>query len=66
MPINQFSSLPTLMPVLGSGTSAQPFDTTQDYDRFLTRMRDYVVWSDQAITNMREGLSAKASPIRAS
>jgi uncharacterized protein (DUF885 family) len=56
VPINQFSSLPTLMPVLGSGSSAQPFETTQDYDRFLNRMRDYVVWSDQAITNMREGL----------
>jgi uncharacterized protein (DUF885 family) len=26
-PINQFQSLPTLMPVLGSGSSAQPFAT---------------------------------------
>jgi uncharacterized protein (DUF885 family) len=56
-PINQFQSLPTLMPVLGSGSSAQPFATAQDYDRFLKRMRDYVVWSDQAITNMRKGLA---------
>lgn len=56
VPVNQFSSLPTLMPVLGSGTSAQPFATAQDYDRFLARMRDYVVWSDQAIANMREGM----------
>lgn len=56
LPINQFSSLPTLMPVLGSGTSAQPFATAQDYQRFLDRMRDYVVWSDQAIVNMRKGL----------
>ena len=43
------------MPVLGSGESAQPFAMTQDYDRFLKRMQDYVVWSDQAIANMREG-----------
>jgi uncharacterized protein (DUF885 family) len=56
VPINQFSSLPTFMPVLGSGTSAQPFHTTQDYERFLQRMREYIVWSDQAVTNMREGL----------
>ena len=56
VPINQFSSLPTLMPVLGSGVSAQPFQTTQDYERFLHRMREYIVWSDQAITNMREGM----------
>jgi uncharacterized protein (DUF885 family) len=57
VPINQFQSLPTLMPVLGSGTSAQPFATTADYDRFLRRMHDYTVWSDQAITNMRKGLA---------
>jgi uncharacterized protein (DUF885 family) len=56
VPINQFQSLPTLMPVLGSGTSAQPFATAADYDKFLRRMRGYVVWSDQAITNMRKGL----------
>ena len=56
-PINQFQSLPTLMPVLGSGTSAQPFATTADYERWLGRMRDYIVWSDQAITNMRKGLT---------
>ena len=57
VPINQFQSLPTLMPVLGSGSSAQPFATAADYDRFLGRMRDYIVWSDQAITNMRKGLA---------
>jgi uncharacterized protein (DUF885 family) len=57
VPINQFQSLPTLMPVLGSGSSAQPFATAADYDRFLSRMRDYIVWSDQAITNMRKGLA---------
>ncbi|MGH8175556.1 MAG: DUF885 domain-containing protein [Steroidobacter sp.] len=56
LPVNQFQSLPALMPVLGSGESAQPFATTGDYERFLKRMRDYVVWSDQAITNMREGM----------
>jgi uncharacterized protein (DUF885 family) len=56
-PINQFQSLPTLMPVLGSGTSAQPFATAADYDKFLRRMRGYIVWSDQAITNMRRGLA---------
>lgn len=56
LPVNQFQSLPALMPVLGSGESAQPFATTQDYERFLARMRDYLVWSDQAIANMREGM----------
>jgi uncharacterized protein (DUF885 family) len=59
VPVNQFQSLPALMPVLASGESAQPFRNAADYDRFLKRMRDYVVWSDQAITNMREGLRRK-------
>jgi uncharacterized protein (DUF885 family) len=58
VPVNQFSSLPTLMPVLASGTSAQPFRNVEDYERFLARMRDYVVWSDQAIVNMRKGLGS--------
>jgi uncharacterized protein (DUF885 family) len=57
IPVSQFQSLPTLMPVLGSGTSAQPFATAADYDRFLARMRDYIVWSDQAIVNMRKGMA---------
>ena len=61
VPINQFQSLPTLMPVLGSGSSAQPFATAADYDRFLGRMRDYIVWSDQAIVNMRKGLAQKVT-----
>ena len=61
LPISQFQSLPTLMPVLGSGTSAQPFATTADYEHFLTRMRGYIVWSDQAITNMRKGLAQHLS-----
>lgn len=60
-PINQFQSLPTLMPVLGSGSSAQPFATAADYDRFLKRMRDYIVWSDQAIVNMRKGLAQQVT-----
>ena len=56
LPINQLFSVPNLMPLLGSGTSAQPFNTVQDYENFLARMADYVVWSDQAIVNMREGI----------
>jgi uncharacterized protein (DUF885 family) len=56
LPITQLFSLPNLMPVLGSGTGAQPFNTTRDYENFLARIADYVVWSDQAIANMREGI----------
>lgn len=56
LPVSQIFSLPSLMGMLGSGTSAQPFATAQDYDKFLSRMSDYVAWSDQAIINMRAGV----------
>lgn len=59
LPLNQMGSLATLMPVLGSATNAQPFATVEDYHEFLARMDDYVVWSDQAIVNMREGIRHK-------
>jgi uncharacterized protein (DUF885 family) len=56
VPVSQFFSIPSLMGMLGSGTSAQPFANAADYDKFLKRMNDYVAWSDQAIVNMREGV----------
>ena len=56
LPIDQMFSISTLMPVLASASSAQPFRDAKDYDRFLARMNEYITWSDQAITNMREGM----------
>jgi uncharacterized protein (DUF885 family) len=57
LPINQAGSLVTFMPSLGSGKSAQPFDTVEDYERWLKRLDGMVVWMDQAIANMREGIA---------
>ena len=34
LPINQAGSLLTVMPALGSGTNAQPFETVADYERW--------------------------------
>ncbi len=56
LPIDQLYSLPSVFAQFGSGTSAQPFATVEDYDNFLGRMRDFSTWADQAITNMREGM----------
>ena len=56
LPINQAGSLLTLMPALGSGTNAQPFGTVQDYEEWLKRLDGLVVWMDQAIVNMTEGV----------
>jgi uncharacterized protein (DUF885 family) len=55
LPIDQFGGLINAMPALGSGTNAQPFATVRDYDNWLDRLDDFVVWMDQAIVNMREG-----------
>lgn len=55
-PINQFYSMPNFMAQLGSGSSAQPFETVADYENWLSRMDDFTVWVDQAIGNMRRGM----------
>jgi uncharacterized protein (DUF885 family) len=55
LPINQAGSLLTVMPALGSGTNAQPFDTVADYEHWLKRLDGLAVWMDQAVVNMREG-----------
>lgn len=57
IPVDQMSSLSMLMPILGSATNAQPFNTAADYDKFLRRMDGYIAWSDQAIANMRKGIA---------
>ena len=55
LPIDQIGSLINVMPTLGSGTNAQSFATVRDYENWLRRLDDFVVWMDQAIVNMREG-----------
>lgn len=57
MPINQFTALTLTLPQLGSGTSAQPFKTKEDYEKFMQRMKSFSEWSDSAIANMRKGIS---------
>jgi uncharacterized protein (DUF885 family) len=55
LPLNQFGGLPQTMAQLGSGTSAQPFASTRDYENWLKRVDGFAVWVDQAIVNMRRG-----------
>jgi uncharacterized protein (DUF885 family) len=56
LPVNQFFSLPNFFAQLGSGTSVQPFETYEDYEKFLGRAEGFAVWIDQAIANMRIGM----------
>ena len=55
-PINQFYSTLNSFVQLGSGTSVHPFKTVKDYDDWLSRIDGFVVYADQAIENMQEGL----------
>jgi uncharacterized protein (DUF885 family) len=56
MPVNQMFSLPIFFVQMGSPGGLTPFNTAEDYDKFLSRIDDFVVWMDQAVTNMREGI----------
>lgn len=58
LPIDQFRSTANFFVMLGSGSSAQPFTTVQDYENFLKRMDGFTAWVEQAIVNMREGVEA--------
>src|SRR5210317_401966 len=42
--INQFNSLHLIIGQFASGASAQPFKTVEDYNNWLKRLDDYVVW----------------------
>ena len=57
LPLNQFYSFANLAAQLGSGTSAQPFRTVQQYERWLRRAAQLPALFDQAIVNMREGIA---------
>lgn len=56
MPVNQFTSTPALIGQLGTGTSAQPFNTVKDYDNWLNRLTAFVPWIDTCIANFNKGI----------
>ncbi len=57
-PINQFRSFANYFVQLGSGKGLHPFETVKDYEDFLSRTDDFVVYIDTAILNMQEGAAA--------
>lgn len=56
MPLNQFTNLAGTWATLGSGGSAQPFNTLADHEAWLQRADEIPVVVDQMIANMREGM----------
>jgi uncharacterized protein (DUF885 family) len=56
LPVNQFGGA-TFYVQLASGQSIQPFRNTKDYEDFLKRTDRFLVYLEQAVTNMREGVT---------
>ncbi|MCI0571185.1 MAG: DUF885 domain-containing protein [Myxococcaceae bacterium] len=57
LPFNQFYSTPNSFVQMGSGNGLHPFKKVKDYDDWLKRVDGLVAWTEQAITNMREGMA---------
>jgi len=57
VPVDQFSGLHLTLAQLGSGTSAQPFQTVQDYDNWLQRAAAYAPAVDAMMADMRTGIA---------
>ena len=61
LPIDQFDGgLAMELPSYGDGTGSQPFETPDDYERWIRRAQAFPIWVDAAIAAMREGVSRAA------
>ncbi len=66
-PVDQFVfSFPTKFATLGSGAGFVPFNTEKDYRDFISRMKGFQTWVDQAIVNMKKGVTQNNTNPRAS
>ncbi|PKH53654.1 DUF885 domain-containing protein [Shewanella sp. Choline-02u-19] len=59
MPMNQFYSTVISMVQLGSGESAQPFQTVEDYRNWEKRLKGFIEWMKMAQVRMNEGIESK-------
>ncbi|MBR9729291.1 DUF885 domain-containing protein [Shewanella intestini] len=59
LPINQFYSTVFTMVQLGSGESAQPFNTVEDYQNWLSRLSGFINWIASAEQRMQQGIDNK-------
>jgi len=57
LPFNQFNSLINTMAQLGSGRSAQPFNTVENYQQFAQRLEGYVKWFASAQSRLSQGMA---------
>ena len=58
VPIDQMWSVNLMVGQLASGSSAQPFNTVEDYNNWLKRLDGYVQWLASAESKMKEGIQS--------
>ena len=57
MPIDQMWSVNLDFNQLASASNSQPFKTVKDYKDWMTRVDNYLVWLNSAISNMKTGMA---------
>ena len=59
MPVTHMDATPMRLAQWAGGEGSQPLKTTANYEHFLARLKRLPEWIDQAIANMREGMSKR-------
>ena len=57
-PIDQMWTVNLMIGQLASGSSAQPFNTVDDYNNWLQRLDGYLKWMASAESKMKEGIES--------
>jgi uncharacterized protein (DUF885 family) len=65
LPMNQYRSATSSFVRLGNGNGLHPFETVPNYDDFLSRVDGFVIYIDQSISNMKEGVQQGITQPRA-
>ena len=56
MPLAQITSLHLYFSQLAGGQSVQPFNTVEDYENWLKRVDEYLIFIDTCIVKMQQGI----------
>lgn len=56
LPINQMLGEHNTFVGLGSGQSAQPFNTPKDYNNFFARSQSFIIWLQSVQSSMAQGI----------
>lgn len=56
IPLDQMWSVNLVVGQFASGSSAQPFETVEDYNNWLQRLEGYLIWLKNAENNMKGGI----------